>query len=162
MGLKEILHLIDRLKPDELAELSRHLTALRGLGPTKGAKGDCAWLTAGILVELRRRGLLSFSPSAADVRRLAPRYETDAVAVCTTLLRATEGRLKPHELIRFGSLAARALCDDLEGGPAPVSLKVALINVAQIPGAVDKAYPGYLENGWLGALVNRGSIKDRP
>lgn len=158
--LKDILETLPKLKPAELEKISQHLTALRVTESSRNKGSEPAgsdWLLAGILFELRRRGLLSSKNiPAKEIKRWAPRYESEANEVRGVLIKAFGGAPpQPNELVALGRLAAEALAADLNGGPAPVCLTTMLRRVSSIPGAVDAAFPDYISCGVLSALLRR-------
>jgi hypothetical protein len=152
--LTEILRRLPRLAPSELEKVAGRLTALRG---TASVKADNApdWLLDGIIIELRRRGVIgpTARPGLAQMRAFAPDYVNQSEEVRAGLLQGIRYKPRPPELSQLGAFAARALADDLEGGPAPVCLEVMVRNLPKMLGAVDNCFPGYLGCGLLGHLM---------
>lgn len=155
--LKQVLTILPKLTEAELAEVGRRLSVNRALaGPP--AEGD-DWLFSGIVAELKRRGILSASakPVKSSFRRAAPNYDREAASARDALVRGLNYRPTPVDLLSLGTLAARSLADDLEGGPAPICLAVMAQNVQRVVGAVDKDFPDYLRCRQLGFILKGGS-----
>jgi len=149
--IKSLIYELSEAEADEVAALLK-LRAQYRPAPVVQARDD-DWLLRGVVVVLRKRGLISPNvwPTAEAIKRVAPAYpKTSAVArqVLTTGLELDAPRCQV-----LGTLAADALATWLEDRRAPVSFKTMLINVANVPEAFDHSYPGYLECGMVGALV---------
>lgn len=126
-----------------------------GIAPRPSLEAD--WLLTGILSELSRRGLVYRSRGGPDVRRLAPNYEIDSSIVrdqLKQLLRVSIPQPKQVELLKLGSVSARALADYLEPVTA-VGLKVLLNNAGKTLEALDRSFPGYLRSGMIYCLVQQ-------
>lgn len=154
-ALKEVIERLPKLSQKDLGEVRKRLEFFVQSSPEETPLKD--WLFNGIMSELRRRGLESRSarPPVSEIKRAAPSYQMDAERVRTALLAGLSFKPSPPELNILGVLSARALLEDLDGGPAPVCLQTMLQNVSKIPGAVDRCYPGYLASKLLGILVRR-------
>lgn len=152
MSLREIRHLLTELKPNELAQLEQEVKFLRKAKPSVGGPD---WLLDGIITELRRRGVIGpqSRPPMRVVLSLLPDYVEQAEAVRLGLLAGVRYKPQPPELLSLGAFAARALADDMDGGPAPVCLQTMLQGLPKMLGAVDKAFPGYLGCGLLGFVL---------
>ncbi len=149
--LDEVLARLPSLSAKE-REIAGH--RLLALAVTDVPKNEPDWLFDGIIKELQRRGILgTYRVTLRDAGESAQTYSYYAGAVKTALLEGIRYKPKPPELISLGALAARALADDLEHGPAPISLKVLLRNTDRIPSAVEKSFPGYLGCGLLGQVI---------
>ena len=153
MNVEAILKSLPTLSEAELKRISDRIVALR-VTASKPVEDD-DWLFAGIVWELRRRGVLAPSsrPPVRSTTSFAPKYPEEAKDVRKGLLAGINFKPRSADLYALGALAARALADDLEGGPAPICLQVMLQNTHRMLGAVDKSYPNYLRCGLLGHLL---------
>ena len=114
------------------------------------------WLLAGILTELRRRGLdardnfrirsssafAGFQTQSQSVRALLERVAPDLTMVQKRAL----GEVAAYELARLITWTSP-------------SREVMLMNIARAPEAIDRAYPGYLEAGLI-HLVIRSALSN--
>lgn len=146
--LKEVLRRLPKLTKAELAQVKVRATFLLGDASTEIATSQ-DWLLDGVTLELRRRGLWPHS-SALPKRFLPSNYAETASHVREHLLKGVgAAKLRPHEGMALGSVAAAALADYLVRGRIPVTSKTLLLNLDKIPVALEAAFPGY----WAAALL---------
>jgi hypothetical protein len=152
--LQTIKKLLPQLRDDEAREVANLLKArLQFKAEAKPASERDDWLLRGIVVILRKRGLVGrdWWPNETLRKKLAPKYVEEAEqarAVLTAKLDATPGQLQV-----LGVMAADALATWLEERKAPVSIKTMLMNAGNLPEAFDASFPGYLESGLVGAIL---------
>lgn len=154
--LKKLLAVIPTLTAPELAEVEKRLRLDRKTRVTSEEVED-DWLYAGIVSELKRRGILSASakPPVQTLGHGAPEYNRNAKLAREALVRGLNYKPRPPDLLALGRLAARSLADDLQGGPVPICLQVLAQNVHRVVGAVDKDFPDYLRCRQLGFILQR-------
>lgn len=154
--LDEVEELLPRLSDDEARLVVNKLRARLSLGGTKmepAPQFRDDWLMAGIVGELRKRGLVSgkFSMPPVFVKKIAPNYERDAGEVMAAFNESVAD-MNPAEQMMLGKIVARNLAEWL---CVPLSPQVLLRNIGHALQAFDTAYPGYLEARMVKAIIRR-------
>lgn len=144
------------LTRDQAAEVRRLLAHQIGM-TSVGQQSD--WLLAGILEVLRERGLGHAIPPHFAIRRSRSfgSYETRSDRV-RQLLHAALSGMTLTETRSIGVIAARCLAEYIDTWDKnEITLDKLLFNVGQIPAAMERAFPGYIDSNVLGFLLRRKS-----
>jgi hypothetical protein len=132
----------------QIKELRARLQALEA-PKDEPVVGD--WLTNGILLELKRRGLTHGTGTVW--KRILPKgYAEECAEVRGLLLQRVHRALSPAEQHVMGQIVARALADYLIVR-APLGLRGMLTNIWNVPTAMEASYPGYLGSGFMELLL---------
>lgn len=159
MDAREYQHfvsLFDSLTKEQMTNARHRLSHLIGNAST-GQQSD--WILDGILTVLQERGLGETIPPHFAIRKTKSfsGYETQADRVRRLLDNAMpDMSLTEHKLM--GILAARSLADYISSWSEDnneVTLARLLQHVSQIPTALNRAFPGYIESGVLTFLLRR-------
>jgi hypothetical protein len=155
-GLTNILHTLPNLSPQDLQQLITKAKACLILNgqPTVPSEAPLPlpkysnqdYLLEGIHSELRRRGLLG-----KNARLPERAFPSGYVQASYTVRQHLEEQmnLKGVDRTALGQLAGRCLADWLELRNIQVRPKLMLLNISNVPVAIDYSYPGYLEAGLL-------------
>ena len=111
------------------------------------------WLMLGFISELERLGL--YVPvNIKNSQRSNAGYTTVSTEVRRLLELAAPG-LDAVQKRSLGQIAAKALVDYIQSWRDPIELSLPnlLLHARQVPVAIDRAYPGYLEAQLLGLTV---------
>lgn len=153
--LSTVLRVLPTLSPTELQQIRGKTGALLSLGGGAAMAStsetvvrlELDYLLDGVIVELRRRGLVSqkfkLPPSL-----ITPAYRQASLEVREHLSEYV-GKLTAAENAALGKLCAESLARYLDRGNVPLSPSTMLKNIAKVPTAVDSSFPGYLETGSL-------------
>lgn len=154
--LREVNLLITKLSREEQRDVYRRLGFLLGGLRNDAPVTSLGWLMRGLVEELERRGN---AISATALLRLDRGFEAVLVGWETTLLKKVPGELPDAGRFALGRLAARALSDYLARAGIPVGPRTMMANFDKLALAIDEAYPGYIEAGFLGKLggMNTGN-----
>ena len=148
--LTTVLNHLPKLDIEELMKVKSKLGAslsLSGGKPEPSVTEIDDYLFNGIMVELRRRGLLGRN-SILTSGILSVKYRQSSAQI-RALFKEQLGELKPVEYAALGQLAAKALADYLEQANVTIGPSVLVNNIEKVPQALDASYPGYLEAGLL-------------
>ena len=159
---QEILALLPKLSPDELKQVKTRVSFLLGQGKTKAEDKNEEfndWLTLGIVYELQRRGTVAKDLNNFILKKSAPSsYVENCAMVCKHLEgRVSSSILDPVQLVILGRMVARCEADYLSFF-GEVSLRQMLCNIGNIPIAIERSYPGYVQSGMLDFLVHKGKL----
>jgi len=154
--LQRIINQLPKLTPAERNQLRQVLAFLDGGKSAKPlpSKSTDDWLLPGLAHEVKRRGGSHPPLNDTTLNKLAPGYVADSLRVCRHLKDGLPVTIKHEQLLAMGRVVARALADYLQNAGVPIGLKVMLNNVAKMSEAIEQSFPGYLEAGWLGYLIN--------
>lgn len=144
---------------DEVVTRARALLSFGRAGENPVESGENhAWLLAGVMRELQSRGLNGAMPVAVVMQlREYKNFFLPAAASMDPWLR---GLLPPDaeraELMALSRLVAECLAERISGKfRAPVCLTTMLRFYAQVPDAVEEAFPDYCKNGWVPVIIRR-------
>lgn len=165
---QDVLKLLPKLKPDELAEVQRAIKAIASLsGIAESLVGgqvisDGDYLIDGIAQYLITSGLLPFSNRAVYHLMHRDGYKTyrtkreDVEGFLLKVLSTVDGGRANRYQPQIAFLAASALADLLRNRNI-FSVGAMLSQIDKIPEALDAAFPGYIEGGIFGfVLLNAG------
>ncbi len=150
----QLLTLIPLLSNSQVIQVKDHLSLLHTTNLTKSS-----WLLEGAHAELRRRGLMgrssSFPPKV--LKSFDKDYQLKLMEAERFLEEQIGSKMTPPEKLRIASIAIETLCDMLlENGRTP-SLRMVVVNLQNIPLALDWAFPGYAAAGLLGMVVRQNN-----
>jgi len=120
------------------------------------------WLTAGLIYELGREGLLY---KGINWHRIAPKeYDKISRSTRDLLLERAQRQLTLPEKYALGRVAAEALIQmvrswKFEDGEFVLGLKSMLGQIGRTLEAFEHAYPGYLKCGRVGLLINSRVVR---
>ena len=150
----QILEELPRLSQKQLGEIATRTSYLLSSASEDEAPD---WITAGIMAELKARGLVK---NVHSYRHFLPKnYAAKAVEVEETLINTNELRsfFTPPRKYVLGRVAACALADYLSWmksfGP-----HIMFARVLAIPEALEASFPGYLGAGRLDILVGKDQL----
>jgi hypothetical protein len=154
-NVNEVLLSLGGLTRAQLEEVRKRAAFLlqHKVGPAPVEDED--WLLAGILAELRRRGLESRDTFRLKKPASYAGFQTQSENVRESILAATPG-LSAVRRRALGEVAARSLADFLASWPVEVNRDNLLRHVGRVTEALDWAFPGYLTAGVLGLVVGKG------
>jgi hypothetical protein len=150
----EIIAALPHLKRRELETIrTRAALVLQHKSSSVSSVEEEDWILLGIMHELSRRGLEG-DRSTFRIRNSSSYagYSTRVVAV-RTLLEEALPDFNQLEFRLLGQVAAKALAEYISWRKEGIRIKTMLSSVGDIPSALDKAFPGYLEAGLLGATI---------
>lgn len=149
---ESILLAIPQLSGKQLEEIRKRCNATLALrAPGKTAVSD-DWLLRGFQRELVNRGL--DEPREVRVKVSNTAFITQSERVRAILEKGAPG-LDRNELLALGELVAECLADYIQSwDKSGLSLGTMMRNVSRVPEAVDRAFPGYLQAGFLGMVIN--------
>lgn len=153
-NLLEVLNRLPKLAPEECAQVRQRLAFLapETTVPLPTDKED--WLLEGLTQELRRRGL--WMRAYPIPKKLLPEgFAEKSQAARAYLEKGAPGMKRREERVALAGMAAQVLVDYMVELKVPVSPKTLLNFAAQVPSAMERAFPGYWTNGLLGFLVRR-------
>lgn len=149
-----LLSKLPQLSPKQAAVVSDHIAALFG----ESTSSTSHWLLDGAFVELRRRGLMSkIAPPLNIMKSWSKNLDNQLRGIEVFLLKAAgrNSALNPAEKAALAQICFAALCDWLIERRLPLSLRIVIMNVGNIPSALECAFPGYVAAGVLGMLLKR-------
>lgn len=154
VAFREVLKRLPLLTVDQLKVVQVRSTLLSGGVVAPEVFEDNDWLLAGIVEELRRRGLwLHKYPIPAKL--IPDAYRKASGAARVHLERGCSGTLRTAEKLALSKAAASALADYLIRAKVPVGPKTLLANVDKLPVALEAAFPGYWGIGMLSACLGK-------
>ena len=115
------------------------------------------WLLPGLEHELRKKGLLMTPLSPARLQSWAPNYHRDIVPLQRGLMKKFKENPTRAEQLAFGRLCASCLYDYLatvaNQGTYPLGPALMLRRIAEVPAALEAAFPGYLTAGMISKVM---------
>lgn len=146
--LKEVLKRLPNLAPSELEQVRQRLSLLV---PKTAPAQDDDWLWAGIVAELRSRGLAVWGGYERSKG-----YVLKAPGVRAHLLAGYRNRVPQRaECMSLGRLGAAVLASWLTRQKLPLGPKMMMDQVGNIPEALEAAFPGYWKAGLLGTCIQK-------
>lgn len=149
-------------KPDLEQVQTRVTFLLNGKPSVSKADNEDDWLTAGLIYELGREGLLY---KGINWHRIAPKeYDKISRSIRDLLLERAQRQLTLPEKYALGRVAAEALIQmvrswKFEDGEFVLGLKSMLGQIGRTLEAFEHAYPGYLKCGRVGMLINSRVVR---
>lgn len=149
-------------KPDLEQVQTRVTFLLNGKPSVSKADNEDDWLTAGLIYELGREGLLY---KGINWHRIAPKeYDKISRSTRDLLLERAQRQLTLPEKYALGRVAAEALIQmvrswKFEDGEFVLGLKSMLGQIGRTLEAFEHAYPGYLKCGRVGMLINSRVVR---
>lgn len=116
------------------------------------------WLLDGAYTELKRRGLISNPPPPFKVVKT---WSTKSPLIQqlqgleTFLLKVVNLDLNPAEKSALAQTCISALCDWLIERKLTPGLRMVILNLGNVPVALDSAFPGYAAAGMLGMVLKK-------
>lgn len=157
--LNVVLKSLATLPSEELkivaAQTKAHL-GLEAASPLPKPTDDNDYLLTGIRYELRRRGLIG--PDQQVPPASFPKGYTATSYSVRQNLESHVRPLKGPEQTALGRFAVRCLAEWMELRNIHVSPKSMLLNIGNVPTAIDYAYPGYIPSGLLSFCLK---LRDR-
>lgn len=160
MRYDEVASALPHLTPAERAKIMERLRALQSLSPGSGsspqapeARPDGA---LGELLDVIAASVLSLSGERTSPQALSRALGGPAMrAKAEALVSGFAARHAPTRAQRRGLLAVGVDClyRDLARGGSTVSARTLARQAHRIPGALDRAFPGYAASGLLGMVV---------
>jgi hypothetical protein len=147
-----------------LAQLLPHLSPVQAgqvrdrinfLFPVDAKSSGPSWLLEGIYLELRRRGLMGRSSPPLSVLKSFDKDVQLKLTGAEAFLIEHIGDMTPPQKLRAATIAAEVLCNMLSGNGRSLSLRMVVVNLGNLPLALDRAFPGYAQAGLLGMLLSR-------
>lgn len=151
--LSDLLGRLTQLKP---ADLTTFLKRAQGLAQAVGLGGASVsvvladdWLLDGLYRELDRRGLKGTMPALSQLPKLKmwKHYAETATPLRTWLEAQFVPPLSRTELLALGQLVAEAYVDRIKRRHKSTAPHMLLSCIADLPDAIDAAFPGYIEAG---------------
>jgi len=150
---EDILATLPHLSREQLGNIQKKCAAAIALAGGKRS-GDDDWLLRGIHVELIRRGLEEERLQPIQAKGANAGFTTQSERVRSVLEKGAPG-LSRNELYVLGEIAAQCLANHIDSwDKGGLSISTLMRNVSRVPEAVDRAFPGYLEAGFLGMVVH--------
>lgn len=156
--LDAVLKAMTTLSQPELLTVEKRARVLQGLlGPkplTSDAPQEADWLMDGIYFALTARGEASLIVPQHQIRMQKgyDYYELHAPRLREGLAHYLPGA-RPNELLLFGRLIGDVFVSYVSDRYKTHTLHALMTKIDMVPAAIDKAFPSYLENGLLPALL---------
>lgn len=154
--VESILLTIPKLSPRDLKKIKDRVDVALSI-EKKSSDEDVIkedYLLAGILTVLASKGLGKTLPFGVRLRSALPKDFVDNSRTIQLFLESHIKRMGKAEKILLGRLCAQALAHSISSYK-PVMFKTMVQSVLEIPEALEKAYPGYIEAGMLDKLLKR-------
>ena len=152
-----------RCTPEERQKLKMLITRHPGTAAKKAAVSvnelEADWLLQGTRDELKRRGHKHYVRDYAQIRSLCSDYEMASMEIREQLERQVERHIQNPTLTQLrtlGAVSARSLAQYIQSwkkGP-PVALTPMLQNVSRTLEALEFSFPGYIQSGMIGCLID--------
>lgn len=153
--LNHVLSLLRKLT----AQQRRHVVSYIGKldGEVSIEHGE-DWLLPGIEYELKRRGLLMVPLTKKRLAQWAPNYTEHSRKLRAGLEAYLHHSRTQLWLLAFGKVCARSLVeylikDKFSDTPHTVGPQIVFRNMADLPTAIERSFPGYMTSGTLPMVV---------
>jgi hypothetical protein len=146
-----LLSQLPQLSAAQAMQVRERLSFLNGLVETTDDTSH--WLLDGAYAELRRRGLMSNSrPPYNILKSWSKSLPIQLQGIEAFLLKSVGRSLNPAEKAALAQVCFAALCDWLIERRLTPSLRMVILNLGNVPVALDAAFPGYAAVGLLGRV----------
>jgi len=149
--IQDIIWAIPSLNRKELETVKKTVQYHLGKKASSNSIEEEDWLLAGLLAELRRRGIAN-KGDGFRIKKLSSfaSFQTKSIEI-RSLLEESAPSLNIIERKYLGEIAAYELANYITW--YDISLNVLLENINLIPLAIEKSFPGYMSSKMLGIII---------